>query len=136
MLNILVITHGEFGRELIATAESIVGHQENVYSVSLQRTETLVALSRKIDEIVKGFNNEEGGIILTDMLGGTPCNACLPLSTNRKIEIISGVNLYMLISAFLHRATMQSDELAQKIIADGIKNITNAKKMFLEKLKK
>ncbi|MCK9582994.1 MAG: hypothetical protein M0Q46_05245 [Endomicrobiales bacterium] len=135
MLNILVITHGEFGRELIATAESIVGHQENVYSLSLQRTETLLSLSTRIDKIIKGFQSGDSAIILTDMLGGTPCNACLPLSANKNIEIISGVNLYMLISALLHRGTMQSEELTQKIIADGIKNITNAKKMFLEKLK-
>ena len=135
MLNILVITHGEFGKELIATAESIVGSQENVYSLSLQRTETLLSLSNRIDKIIKGFKSDDSAIILTDMLGGTPCNACLPLSASKNIEIISGVNLYMLISALLHRNTMQSEELTQKIIADGIKNITNAKKIFLEKLK-
>jgi len=135
MLNILVITHGEFGKELIATAEGIVGSQENVYSVSLQRTETLLSLSARIDKIIKSFKNGDSVIILTDMLGGTPCNACLPLSANNNIEIISGVNLYMLISALLHRGTMKSEELTQKIIADGIKNITNAKRMFLEKLK-
>ena len=135
MLNILVITHGEFGKELIATAEGIVGSQENVYSVSLQRTETLLSLSARIDKIIKSFKNGDSVIILTDRLGGTPCNACLPLSANNNIEIISGVNLYMLISALLHRGTMKSEELTQKIIADGIKNITNAKRMFLEKLK-
>ena len=135
MINILVITHGEFGKELIATAEGIVGSQNNVYIISLQQTETLLSLSTRIETLIKSFQGSDNTIILTDMLGGTPCNACLPMSKNENIEIVSGVNLYMLISVFLHRGTMHSKELSQKIIADGIKNITNAKKMFLDKLK-
>ena len=70
------------------------------------------------------------------MLGGTPCNACLPYSNNDKVEIVSGVNLYMLLSAFINRKNMSVKDLAAKVISDGQKNIANAKDLFLKKLKK
>jgi len=85
--------------------------------------------------MLQGMAGTDGVLIMTDMLGGTPCNACLPLCTTYKIEIISGLNLYMLLSAFINRKNMPLEELVKKVISDGIKSIANAKEIFLQKMK-
>lgn len=134
MLKVLVITHGKIGQELISTAELITGKQDSVEAIELSSNESLAVLSARIEEKLKTSNQSEGVLILTDMLGGTPCNASLPFSKKYNIEIISGVNLYMLISVFLNRDKIGINELTQKIIAEGKKSIEDVKKIFLKKI--
>ena len=74
-------------------------------------------------------------LILTDMFGGTPCNSSVPFCTVHHVEIVTGTNLYMVISSFINRKIMPLEELAKKVIDDGKKNIANAKELFLKKLK-
>jgi PTS system mannose-specific IIA component len=135
MIRILIITHGELGKELVKTAEIIVGKQEEVEVLGLTQQDSLVSMCKRTGEILDKMNSTDGTLILTDMLGGTPCNSSLPFSTSHKIEIISGVNLYMMLSSFLNRNTMKLEDLAQKVLMDGQKNIANAKEIFLKKLK-
>ncbi|MFH1369281.1 MAG: hypothetical protein ABII64_09165 [Elusimicrobiota bacterium] len=134
MIKIVLITHGNLGKELLLTAENILGKQDETLILALG-AESLNSLCGQTEEILKQVNNEEGALILTDMLGGTPCNACLPFCDKYNIEIISGINLYMLLSAFMNRSKMPVNELAQKVINDGKKNIANAKEIFLQRLK-
>jgi PTS system mannose-specific IIA component len=136
MIKIIIITHGQLGDEFYKTAESIVGKQEETLVLSLGSHEGLTSLHQRTGDTLKDVENSDGALILTDMLGGTPCNACLPFSNNDKVEIVSGVNLYMLLSAFINRKNMPVKELAAKVISDGQKNIANAKDLFLKKLKK
>lgn len=135
MVKIIIITHGNLGREVLLTAESIVGAQENVLVLSMG-SNSLTNVCFQTEEILKEVDPAQGALILTDMLGGTPCNAALPYSDKYNIEIVSGINLYMLLSAFMHREAMPVSELSQKVILDGRKNITNAKEIFLKNLNK
>jgi mannose PTS system EIIA component len=135
MIRILIITHGELGREMLRTAEMIIGKQEDVDTLTLTAQDSLATMNVRVGEILKNIKNSEGTLILTDMLGGTPCNACLPFSTDYNIEIVSGTNLYMLLSAFINRANLDLKGLAVKVISDGQRNIANAKDIFLKKLK-
>ncbi|MBN1823600.1 MAG: hypothetical protein JW803_04710 [Endomicrobiales bacterium] len=135
MIKILIITHGELGMEMIKTAELIVGKQEDVETLSLTQMDSLAGMCKRVEEELSKIKSEEGILILTDMLGGTPCNACLPFCKDYNIEIITGLNLYMLISAFISRGQLRLPDLASKILSDGQKNIANAKEIFLKKLK-
>jgi len=135
MIKILIITHGDLGREMLRTAEMIIGKQEEVETLTLTSQDSLATMHARVGEILKNINNAEGVLILTDMLGGTPCNACLPFSTDYNIEIVSGLNLYMLLSSFINRAHLDLKGLAVKVISDGQRNIANAKEIFLKKLK-
>jgi mannose PTS system EIIA component len=134
MIKILVITHGNLGKVFIETAESIVGQQQDANYLNLAAEDSLSSLSQRTEEYLQSHQEQDGVLILTDMLGGTPCNACLPLSTKYKVEIISGINLYMLLSAFLNRNSLPLEELAKKVIIDGKKNIINIKEIFMKKL--
>lgn len=136
MARIVIITHGHFGSELLRTAEGIVGPQPDATVIALEPQESLGGLCQRINLVVKEIDSPEGILVLTDMLGGTPCNACLPLCAELKMEIISGVNLYMLLSACMHAKTLSVEDLAKKVINDGKKNITNAKDTFIARLEK
>lgn len=134
MIKIIIITHGNLGKELLATAESLTGKQENVLIQSLG-SNSLNNVCIQMEDLLRDVDQEKGALVLTDMLGGTPCNACLPYCNKYNMEIVTGINLYMLLSAFMHRGSMAVKELSQKVIQDGKKNITNAKEIFLQKLK-
>ncbi len=134
MIKILVITHGQLGTEIIQTAETIVGKQEDVLTLTLSPEESLASLCQRTEELLKAQATPEGILIMTDMLGGTPCNACLPFCTVYTVEIVSGVNLYMLLSAFINRRQMSLEELVRKVLHDGAKSVANAKALFLQKM--
>ena len=135
MIKILIITHGELGMEMLSTAEMIIGKQEEVEAMTLTAQDSLATMHSRVGEILKGIKTSDGTLILTDMLGGTPCNACLPFSTDYNIEIVSGLNLYMLMSSLINRSNLDLTGLAVKAISDGQRNIANAKEIFLRKLK-
>ena len=137
MINILIISHCDLTKELIKTAEVIAGKQENLFYIEQNiKDENLVSLQEKIEQILQQINNEKGVLILTDMLGGTPCNASLLLAKKYNIEVLTGVNLPMILSSiFAGRFASTAKDLAEKVLADGKKSIVNAKQLLMEKLK-
>ena len=137
MINILILSHCELTKELIKTAEVIAGKQENLFYIEQNiKNENLSSLQNRINEILQKINNEKGTLILTDMLGGTPCNAAMLLTKIYNIEIITGVNLPMILSAiFTSKVSQTAKELAAKVLVDGKKSIVDAKQLLLEKLK-
>ena len=98
----MILSHCELTKELIKTAEVIAGKQENLFYIDQDiKNENLISLQGKISEILKKINNDKGTLILTDMLGGTPCNASVLLTKSFNIEVLTGVNLPMILSAVL-----------------------------------
>ena len=137
MINILVLSHCELTKELIKTAEIIAGKQENLFYIDQDiKNENLASLQEKISEILKKINNDKGTLVLTDMLGGTPCNASVLLTKSFNIEVLTGVNLPMILSAiFTSKISQSAKDLADKVLADGRKSIVNAKQLLLERMK-
>lgn len=137
MINILILSHCELTKELIKTAEVIAGKQENLFYIDQDiKNENLVSLQAKISEILDKINTEQGTLVLTDMLGGTPCNASVLLTKKYNLEVLTGVNLPMILSAvFASRAVNTAKELADKVLTDGQKSIVNAKQLLLERMK-
>lgn len=133
MINFIVVTHGEFGAYLVEAAEGIVGRQaQGVRVVATSSRQSVDEIKRRIERALAELANPDGIVLFTDMPGGTPNNLSFPLVRNeRKVEMISGVNLYMLISAFGHRSDMPLDKLVEKIVADGQKSIRDIRAMFL-----
>lgn len=141
MTGIVLVTHLRLSLHLIEAAERIVGKQPNLISVSLEADESLHALAEKISQAIqsclKNFpEGSEGVLILTDLFGSTPTNASLSLIQNnlKTVQILTGVNLPMLISALSNRNKMNLNELAEKVLADGKKGIQNAKELLLARL--
>ena len=138
MVNFLVVTHGEFGAYLVEAAETIVGRQrQGVRVVGISSRLSVPEIRERIEKAVKELSGGSGLILFTDMPGGTPNNLSFPLvKDNPRFEMISGLNLYMLVSAFSHRDDMPLPRLVEKIIADGQKSIRDIRQMFLSSAKR
>ena len=113
MINVIVVTHGEFGAYLVEAAEGIVGRQsQGVRVVATSSRQSVAEIKRRIERALAELANPDGVLLFTDMPGGTPNNLSFPLIRDEKrVEMISGVNLYMLISAFSNRDKMSLETL-------------------------
>ena len=129
MVNILVITHGDFGAYLVEAAEGIVGPQgDGVQSVGISARVGLPEARSRIAHAVEELSSGNGLVVATDMPGGTPSNIAMPLARgDNKIAVVSGVNLYMLIAAFNNRTATDPERLAETMVAAGRRSISDIK---------
>ena len=127
MIGIVIVTHCQLGEALIGAAEFIIGSQPgSIESVSIDLNENAEKLRNKISQGIKNVQGQEGVLILTDMFGGTPSNLSYSFLEEGRIEVLSGVNLPILIQAASMRKKMKLDELAANLEAFGKKSISLA----------
>ena len=127
MIGIVIVTHSQLGDALIEAAEFIIGDRpEALVSVSIDLTESAEVLRTRIDEGIKKVQSKDGVLILTDMFGGTPSNLSYSFLEEGRIEVISGVNLPILIQAANIRSKMDLNTLAVKLEEFGKKSISLA----------
>lgn len=128
MVGIVIVTHGQLGEVLIETAAVIFDERpEAVVSVSIDLSEDVNKLRNKIETAIKSVNENNGIIILTDMFGGTPSNLSYSFLEEGSIEVISGVNLPVLIKAAnLRNRDKSLSEMVKTIEEYGKKSISLA----------
>lgn len=97
MIGTLILTHGGVARELLAAVEEIVGSQSNFEAVSLDWDDDSDAAQAKIGAAIAKMQGVDGVLILTDTYGGTPCNLAMTFYEPGKVEVVSGVNLPMVM---------------------------------------
>ena len=95
MIGVVVATHGKLAEEMIRTAEAVVGPLEQVAAVSVVATSP--DMRGDLKEAIQRVDQGEGVLLLTDLLGGSPTNLCVSFLTERKVEVVTGVNLPMLL---------------------------------------
>ena len=127
MIGIVIVTHSQLGDALIEAAEFILGSKpEATVAVSVDLNENAEKLRDKIETAIKKVRQTEGVLILTDMFGGTPSNLSYSFLEEGKIEVISGVNLPILIKATSARKEKILSELAVTLEAFGKRSISLA----------
>ncbi len=127
MIGIVIVTHSQLGDALIDAAEFILGNRpDTMISVSIDLRENVDKLRKKIAEAIKQVDNKKGVLIFTDMFGGTPSNLSYSFLEEGRVEVISGVNLPILIKAVDIQADMELSDLAQHLEAFGKKSISLA----------
>jgi PTS system mannose-specific IIA component len=107
MIGIILVTHGSFGEELVKTAEMIVGKQDSVETISMQYGASLNNVADEIEKYIEKYE-ATGSIVFTDMFGGSPSNISMAYLGSKNVEVVSGVNLPMLIKAFSVRKENKS----------------------------
>ncbi|GAK52752.1 Pts system fructose IIA component [Candidatus Moduliflexus flocculans] len=112
MIGGVIVSHGQLGDELIRTAEMIMGKIPNLTAVSIDVTTDVEASREQIRRAIQAVNHGSGVIIFTDMFGGTPSNISLSFLDSGDVEVITGVNLAML----LQLATFQTNEPFQNTV--------------------
>jgi PTS system mannose-specific IIA component len=128
MIGIVIVTHSQLGDALIGAAEFIIGNRpEAMASVSIDLSESAEKLRAKIAQGIKKVEGQEGILILTDMFGGTPSNLSYSFLEEGRIEVLSGVNLPILVQAAnLRDKNMKLNELAAQLEIFGKKSISLA----------
>lgn len=115
MLGIVIVTHARLGQEILKTAEFIVGGLEACAAVSTDVGRGPDAMRQAIGEAIKSVERGQGVLVLTDMFGGTPSNISLSFLEEGRVEVLTGVNLPMLIKAVQLRDKTALAEAAQTI---------------------
>ncbi len=132
MVGILIVTHGELATELLRTAQEIVGILPRVEAVSIHAAEHIEKARKKIEALLQRVNDGSGVLILTDLFGGTPSNLVLSYLEAGGIEVVTGVNLPMLMKLPSLREERDLRALAEKLARYGQRNILVASE-FLAK---
>jgi PTS system mannose-specific IIA component len=126
VIGIVVVTHGQLARELVAAAEMIIGDIPNVTSVSMGWQESPEDAEREIEAAIARVESGKGTVVLTDMFGGTPSNLSLTFLEKGKVEVVTGVNLPMLIRLASLREEEVGDDLravAAQAMREGKENV-------------
>lgn len=127
MTGILIVTHGNLGSTLIETLEFIMGKKlDNLISISIDISQDPDNLRKKIKKGIQEVRSDNGVIILTDMFGGTPSNLSYSFLEEGQVEVISGVNLPILMKAVNSRERMSMDQLTAGLVAHGKRSISLA----------
>lgn len=127
MIGILVVTHSQLGEALIDAAEFILGSRPpGVGSVSIDLNQNVDRLRERVAAGLKKVAQDGGVLILTDMFGGTPSNISYSFLEEGRIEVLSGVNLPVLVHALDNRDRMALGPLAASLETFGKKSITLA----------
>ncbi len=127
MIGILIVTHEKLGDALIDAAEFILAAKlEATLAVSININENAAILRDKIAYGIKNVDRRQGVVILTDMFGGTPSNLSYSFLDEGRVEVLSGVNLPILIKAVSARSTMDLSKLTECLEVYGKKSISMA----------
>ena len=127
MIGLIISTHGMFSEELLKSSEMIFGSQEKVGCITFKPGEGIENLVCKYNELIKELNCDDGVLFMVDLFGGSPFNAASILAMkNDNMEIVSGVNLPMLLEVFSSREFSNLSELlelAKNAGKDSIKKL-------------
>jgi PTS system mannose-specific IIA component len=127
MIGIVIVTHNRLGDALIESAEFVIGRRhEALAAVSIDLNQSAETLRKKIADGIKKVDKKDGVIILTDMFGGTPSNLSYSFLDEGRIEVLSGVNLPILVQAINNREKMDLAELGTSLEKFGKKSISLA----------
>lgn len=124
MIGVVVVSHGHLATELLQAAEIIVGKVEDSVAVDIDPKTGMDEIRGAIEGAIRTVDLGKGVILLTDMFGGTPSNICLSFLGTHQVEVVTGVNLPMMIKLPMARATMTLSELARHLQEYGQRNIT------------
>ena len=126
MIGALVVTHGQLAQELVAAAEMIVGEISHIQAVSIGWHDDVNDAHKEIERRLGEVNDGSGVLLLTDMFGGTPSNIAISFHDPGKVDVITGVNLPMIIKIANQKEAESLDSLARTVRDQGRASISRA----------
>ena len=127
---LLVVSHGTLAGELVDAVRRIVADVDALEAVSIGWDVDMEEAGRRIQEAIARVDRESGVLVLTDMFGGTPSNLALSLLEPGRIEVVTGVNLPMLIKCVNLREEAELSEVARRVAEQGRQAIQVASELL------
>jgi PTS system mannose-specific IIA component len=119
----IIVSHGRLAEEILNALTIILGEAPNIEAISIGWYDDVEDSKKKISQSLKRVNQKNGVVIFTDMFGGTPSNLSFSFLKDNQVEIITGVNLPMLIKFVSLQRSNDLKEVVKKVIEQGKKNI-------------
>lgn len=133
----VIVSHGQVATELLAAAEAVVGEMSHIEAVSIGWHDDVDLAKREIERAIKNVSRGRGVIVLTDMFGGTPTNISAMFIKENEVEIVTGVNLPMVIKLASQDAVTMLNDMAREIEEQGKQSIYRTSALLEpQKLKK
>lgn len=126
MIGVVLVGHGDLAQAMVRTVEVIVGVQRSFMAVGLEPSDGLGDIRNKVEQAVQRVEGDEGVLVMTDMLGGSPSIASMPLAQIHHMEIVAGMNLPMVLEALLHREEMPLLKLTEMVVKKSQKGVVRA----------
>jgi PTS system mannose-specific IIA component len=127
MVGVVIAAHGRLAQELLQTTVFIVGTVEQMKALSIDPGKDVKELKSDIHKAIKEVDTGDGALVLSDMFGGTPAHMTLAFLEESRVEVITGVNLPMLIKLCQCRDKNQTlSEVADVVVDYGRKSINQA----------
>jgi PTS system mannose-specific IIA component len=127
MVGLVVATHGNLGTELLVSAQMIIGPVRNARAVTITQDSSMEGVRDAIAAAVSEVGTDGNGVIIvTDMFGGTPANVSMTFLEPQLVEVLTGVNLPVLLKFFNSQENLALDELAEILKSYGQQSIALA----------
>ena len=119
----VIVSHGQLANELLAAAETVIGEISHVTAVSIGWHDDVDMANGEVDRAIKSVSKGAGVIVMTDMFGGTPTNIAAMFLSPGEVELVTGVNLPMVIKLASNSKEIPLDELAREVEDQGKRSI-------------
>jgi PTS system mannose-specific IIA component len=126
MIGLVLVTHGRLAEEFRAAMEHVVGPQKNVATICIGPDDDMEHCRGDIRHAIESVDQGDGVVMLTDMFGSTPCNLAMSMLDRQRLEVLSGMNLPMLVKLAQFRDQKPLAELVVGAQEAGRKYITTA----------
>jgi mannose PTS system EIIA component len=115
----VIVSHGQVANELLAAAETVIGDISHVTAVSIGWHDDVEMAKNQVDRAIKSVSQGSGVLVMTDMFGGTPTNIAAMFLKKNEVEIVTGVNLPMVIKLASNSKETTLAELAKEVEEQG-----------------
>lgn len=128
MVGIIIISHGKFASGLLDAVRMITGEQKQTHAIAFNESQSPDDLKKNVEDSLQLMDEGEGVLLFTDLFGATPFNVAMRvyMESDRKIEVIAGANLPIVLEAVLCRDQKDLGSIYQNVLdvgADSIKTI-------------
>jgi PTS system mannose-specific IIA component len=129
----VIVSHGRLAGELLAAAEMIVGQVDHITAVSIDWNDDVDAAQAEVERAITHVSQGRGVLLLTDMFGGTPTNIAGMFLVEDKVEVITGVNLPMVIKLATQAQDVSLADIAHQVLEQGQSGIYLASDLLTPK---
>ena len=119
----VIVSHGQLANELLAAAETVIGNIGHVTAVSIGWHDDVDLAKDEVERAIKSVSKGSGVLVMTDMFGGTPTNIAAMFLATGEVELVTGVNLPMVIKLATNTKEIELEELAREVEEQGKRSI-------------
>jgi mannose/fructose/sorbose-specific phosphotransferase system IIA component len=120
MINLVLVSHGDLAEGIVSAMHLIAGEQEGVIALSLKETDSIDELESRVETAIRQLNTGDGVLLMVDLFGASPFNTCVKLlSTFPDLQVVTGLNLPMLLETVMQREGKTAAELAKSAAESG-----------------